>query len=151
METITFEIKSQLRVKMTLVDYPEISSRRKWVQKGIDILKQNTPRVLAYLSRESILARLNKYDILLKTRKKTTDEKAKSLFKTWIKKKKARRLLFVIIEALIIPFTGFLALLPGPNFFFYVPALLFYYHLMTYRSLRKIDVAKLNIAVIHSY
>ncbi|MCI0470669.1 MAG: hypothetical protein L0Y73_03320 [Candidatus Aminicenantes bacterium] len=150
METITFEIKAQIRLKMTLIDYPEIHSRRQWVQKGISILKSYAPRVLAYLSREHILARLDRYDIFLKTRKKMTDEKAKSLFKTWIKKKKAWRSIFVIIEALVIPFTGFLALLPGPNFFFYVPALLLYYHFMTYRSLRKIDVAKLNISIIRS-
>lgn len=149
MEKITFEIKSLLKLKLNLVEYPEISSRKRWVQKGINILKQYAPGVLSYLSRESILAKLKECDIVLKTEKKTKEKRVRLVFKIWLNKEKAKRLFLVVIEALLIPFTGFLALLPGPNFFFYVPALLFYYHFTSYRSLCKVDVDELNIEVIH--
>ena len=148
MEKITFEIKSLLKLKLDLIEYPELRSKKKWVRKGINILKQYAPGVLSYLSRENILARLKEYDIVLKTEKKTTNKRARLFFKIWLNKEKAKRLFLVVIEALLIPFTGILALLPGPNFFFYVPALLFYYHFTSYRSLRKVDVDELHIDVI---
>ncbi|MFC2155368.1 hypothetical protein ACFLRB_02605 [Acidobacteriota bacterium] len=148
MEKITFEIKSLLKLKLDLVEYPELRSKKKWVRKGINILKQHAPGVLTYLSKENILARLKKCDIVLKIEKKTTKKRAKLFFKIWLKKEKAKRLFLVVIEALIIPFTGILALMPGPNFFFYVPALLFYYHFTSYRSLRKVDVDELHIDVV---
>ena len=148
MERITFEIKSLLKFKLALVEYPELSSKKKWVQKGINVLKQYAPGMLNYLSKEYILARLKEFDIVLRARKKTTKKRARLFFKIWLKKEKAKRLFLIVLEALIIPFTGILALLPGPNFFFYVPALLFYYHLTSYRGLRKIDADELHIDVI---
>lgn len=148
MEKITFEIKSLLKLKLSLVEYPELKSAKKWIQKGINVLKQYAPRVLAYLSKESVMATLKDCDIVLKTEKKTKTKRVKLFFKIWLNKEKAKRLLLVIIEGLLIPFTGILALLPGPNFFFYVPALLFYYHFTTYRSLCKVDVDELKIKVI---
>jgi len=108
-------------------------------------IDNDAPGVLTYLSKENILARLKEYDIVLKTEKKTTKKRAKLFFKIWLNKEKAKRLVLIILEALIIPFTGILVLLPGPNFFFYVPALLFYYHFTSYRSLRKVDVDDLHI------
>ncbi len=149
MKKITFEIKSLLKFKLDLVEYPELSSRRRWVQRGIDILRQYTPQVLAYLSKQNILAKLRDYDIVLKTEKDTEDKRVKFIFKIWLKKEKLKRLFLVVIEALILPFTGILAILPGPNFFFYVPALLFYYHFTSYLGLRRVDVDELNIEVVH--
>jgi hypothetical protein len=55
----------------------------------------------------------------------------------------------VIIECTVLPVTPFLALLPGPNIFFYVPALLLYYHLKSYLGLKKVDVDKLDIEICH--
>jgi hypothetical protein len=149
MKTITFEIKSLLKFKLDMVEFPELSSPKKWVQKGIDILRKHVPKVLKYLSRQKILAELSRYDIRLKTSKAIDDDDLKRVFRIWIHKEKVKRLIFVVIEGIILPFTPILALLPGPNIFFYVPALLFYYHLRSYRGLRKADVDELNIEVIH--
>jgi len=55
----------------------------------------------------------------------------------------------VVIEGVILPFTPVLALLPGPNIFFYVPALLFYYHLRSFLGLKKLQVDELDIEVKH--
>jgi len=149
MRTITFEIKSLLTFQLDLVEFPELSSPKKWIQKGINILKNHAPKVLRYLSRQKILANLDHYHIRLKTTKAIDDNHLKKIFKFWIQKEKMKRLVLVIIEGIILPFTPILAILPGPNVFFYVPALLFYYHLSSFRGLRKIDVDELNIEVIH--
>jgi hypothetical protein len=149
MRTITFEIISLLTFQLDLVEFPELSSPKQWIQKGINILKNHAPKVLRYLSRQKILANLDHYHIRLKTSKTIDDNHLKTIFKFWIQKEKMKRLVMLIIEGIILPFTPILAILPGPNVFFYVPALLFYYHLSSFRGLRKIDVDELNIEVIH--
>jgi hypothetical protein len=149
MKSITFEIKSLLKFQLELVEFPGLSSPKHWVQKGIDILEKKAPGVLKYLSRQKIMAELWGYKIILKTAGAIADEHVKKLFKIWIQKEKMKRLVLLVIEGLILPFTPFLAVLPGPNIFFYVPALLFYYHFRSYRGLRKVHVKDLNIEVIH--
>lgn len=148
METITFEIKSLLRFQLNLVEFPELSSPIKWVQKGIDVLRGRFPRVIQYLSRQKILSQLKSYRIVFKSRKRTSLKRLKHIFRIWLQKEKAKRLILVVIEALILPFTPILALLPGPNVFFYVPALLFYFHFRSYMGLRKVDVEELQIEII---
>jgi hypothetical protein len=148
METITFEVKSPLRFQLDLVEYPELSSPVKWVQKGIGILKGRFPRVLNYLSRQKILSQLKNYRIVFKTHKRTSQERLRHILKIWLQKEKAKRLILVIIEALILPFTPILAILPGPNVFFYVPALLFYFHLRSYLGLKKLDVDELKMEIL---
>jgi hypothetical protein len=149
MKTITFEIKSLLKFQLDLVEYPELSSPKQWIQKGINILKNHAPKVLRYLSRQKILANLKNYKIRLETAKAIDDNHLKTIFKFWIQKEKMKRLVLIIIEGTILPFTGILAVLPGPNVFFYVPALLFYYHINSFLGLKKLDVDELNIEVIH--
>lgn len=148
MNTITFKIKSLLRFSMDLTEYPDLTSKKKFIQKGINILRQYTPRVLKYLSRQQVIANLSKYQILIKSEEKKDLNKIKSIFRFWIQKEKSKRFLFLIIEAIILPFSGILAILPGPNFFFYVPALLFYYHFVSFRELKKINIDLLDIKII---
>jgi hypothetical protein len=148
MSTITFEMKSRLRIQLNLTKYPELSSKKKFIQKGINILRQYTPRILKYLSRQQVMADLKNYQIIIKTSEKKGQKKIKHNFRLWIQKEKSKRFIWLIIDALVIRFTGFLAILPGPNFFFYVPALLFYYHLNSFLGLRKIDIDRLDIRII---
>lgn len=147
MNIITFEIKSLLKFQLDMVEFPELSSHKKWVQKGIDILKSSAPKVLKYLSRQKIMAELKNHKIILETEKPIKTKHVERLFKIWIEKEKMKRLVLVVIEGIILPFTPFLALLPGPNVFFYIPALLFYYHLRSFLGLRKINVNELDIEV----
>jgi hypothetical protein len=147
MRTITFEIKSLLKFKLDLVDFPDLNSPKKLIQKGIDILKKHSPGVLDYLSKQKIMSELKSYKIILKTDKTKNPQRIKTTFKIWVQKEIMKRLVLIIIEAIILPFTGILALLPGPNVFFYVPALLFYYHLRSYLGMRKIDVDDLNLEI----
>lgn len=147
MPVITFEIISRFRWQVNLTEYPELSSDWKFVQRGIQILRQYTPRILKYLSSQQALANLNRYDIIIKTDTSQDRGKIKHHFRLWIQKEKSKRIICLAIEALLIPFSGILAILPGPNFFFYVPALLFYYHLVSFLGLKKIDVDKLNLEI----
>lgn len=150
-----------------MVEYPQLSSPKKWVQKGIDLIKNHAPKVLRYLSRQRTLAQLKDCKIIinvqLKKKKKKRKRKKlkftapgrrlrriKLIFKVWIQKEKLKRLILVVLESLVIPFTPFLALLPGPNVFFYIPALLLYYHLTSYLGLRKVDVDELDIEIKYS-
>ncbi len=153
-KTITIEINSILRLKLNIVEFPDLTSQKKWIQKGINLMKKSMPKVLDYLSRQRILSQLSAYEITLRKIDASdvppsSDERIKNTFKFWLKKEKLKRLVFVVIEALILPLTPILALLPGPNIFFYVPALLFYYHLTSYLGLKKIDINNLNLKILH--
>ena len=150
MDTITFESKSLLRISLDLTEYPELTSKKKFIRKGISILRQYTPGVLRYLSRQQVLSNLDKFKIRIITEENRNPRRVRQVFKLWIQKEKSKRILCLVFEALLIPFTGILALLPGPNFFFYVPALLFYYHLTSFLGLRRIDVDHLDID-IHAF
>jgi hypothetical protein len=159
---VIFEVRSWLRFHLEMVEYPQLSSPKKWIQKGLLLLQQHAPNVLNYLSRQKTLSRLPacKIIIIVNARKKKRGRKKlkisapqrrlkriKLIFKVWIQKEKLKRLILVAIESLAIPFTLILALLPGPNIFFYIPALLLYYHLTSYLGLRKVEVDELSIEV----
>lgn len=165
MQPIVFEIKSLLRFHLEMVVFPELTSDKKWVQKGLDMMRQHTPKVLQYLSKQRVMAQLHQCKIIIEVLphqkkrlgKKRLNSKAaqrrikwtKSLFKIWIQKEKFKRLILSILESLVIPFTPFMALLPGPNVFFYIPALLLYYHFNAYLGLRKVDVDYLDLEIHH--
>lgn len=161
---VTFEVKSWLRFHLEMVEYPQLSSPKNWVQKGIDLIKKHVPNVLLYLSRQRILAQLKDCKIIIKVKLKKKKKRKRKLrqaaverrlrrikfiFKVWIQKEKMKRLILVLLESLVIPFTPFLALLPGPNVFFYIPALLLYYHFTSYLGLRKVDLDELDIEILH--
>lgn len=149
MEIITFEIESMSKFQLSMVEFPELSSHKPLIQKGINILKDHTPKILRYLSRQHILADLQKYKIILKMPTTLNNNHIKETFNSWIHKEMTKRLGYVIIEGIVLPFTPFLALLPGPNIFFYIPALLFYFHLRSYLGLRKVHANELDIEVEH--
>ncbi|MCP5049727.1 MAG: hypothetical protein GY940_21330 [bacterium] len=167
---VTFEIRHMVGFKLEMVNYPELTSPKKWIQKGLNLLKKHTPRVLNYLSRQKVMAELTEYEVTIeikprrrkrkrrwrrKNKKKfTAFERRKRwtirFFKVWVQKEKAKRLILVVLESLIIPLTPVMALLPGPNVFFYIPALLLYFHYISYKGLRKVDVDDLNLTIVYA-
>ena len=66
----------------------------------------------------------------------------------WMRRKRTRRLFYVILELLLMPFTAFVALLPGPNVVFYGLFVVFYFHAKAFLSLSRIKVEELNITII---
>lgn len=148
MNRIVFELHSLIHFEFELKKYPELQSGNRIVTKGISILRGYFPRVLKYLSKQQVLSRINDYTVEVHLTRRARPKTIRNRFRIWVNKEKGKRLLMLIIEAMLIPFTGILALLPGPNFFFYVPALLFYYHYMSYRGMRRIDWDNLKIEIV---
>jgi len=149
MNKIEIEIVSVAKQKMALRSFPELSSERKLVGKGLRILKQNLPDLMRYISKQKVMGHMPSYQIIVKTREKMDIDQVRSLLKHWLRRKKNRRLAYVAVELLLMPFSAFVAVLPGPNVVFYLLFVLFYFHLMAFLSLRKIDMEKLNISLEH--
>ena len=129
-------------------EYPELTSNKKWVQKALTLLKDKTPKILTYLSRQKAMANLKNVKVILKSEKPRKEGKVKLAFKIWLKKEKGKLLFQLIILGIILPVTPLLAILPGPNVFFYIPFLLFYFAWLSYKGLQKIEVEKMEIQVM---
>ncbi len=147
MRTVTFDIISVLKFQLDIVKFEKISSKIGWVQKGIDVTSKHFPKIINYLSKQSILANICDYKIVIESDKKRSKEFVRKLFSIWIRKERVKRRTFVFLEAILIPFTGILAILPGPNMFFYVPALLLYYHWKSLSGLKKLDLDNLEFEI----
>ena len=144
---IVFEIKHFIGFHLEMVVYPNLNSSVKWVQKGIDLLERSWPGLLRYLSRQQVLARLSNHSVILNVHSQRTEKSLRRAFALWLRKERVKNLTFMILEGLLIPFTGFLALLPGPNIFFYVPGLLFYFHFIAWRGLRRAVKEDMEISI----
>jgi len=59
-------------------------------------------------------------------------------FHYFLHKKRTQRLFIVVGEALLVPITGFLVWLPGPNVAFYAVALLLITHWLSFRGIRRL-------------
>jgi hypothetical protein len=149
MDKIEIEIVSAAKLKLELRSFPELTSERKLVGKGLRIIKQYLPGLMHYISKQKVMGHMPTYQIAVKTREKTDIGQARLLLKGWLRRKKNRRLAYMAIELILMPFSAFIALLPGPNVAFYLLFVLFYFHLKAFLSLRKIDIEKLDISLEH--
>ena len=146
MDTITLTISPGDSHRIEISDYPELTSEHKLVNKGIIILRQYTPRILSYLSKQHLLGRLPAYRIEVHAGN-MAESKVHLLMGIWLRRKRTRRLAYVILELLLMPFTAFVALLPGPNVVFYGLFVVFYFHAKAFLSLSRIKVEELNITI----
>ncbi|MCX6553459.1 MAG: hypothetical protein NTZ12_00365 [Candidatus Aminicenantes bacterium] len=146
MQQIEIEIESAAKRKLVLRSFPELTSERKLVGKGLRIIEQNLPDLMRYISKQKVMGHMPSYQIIVKTREKMDIDQVRSLLKHWLRRKKNRRLAYVAVELLLMPFSAFIAVLPGPNVAFYLLFVLFYFHLKAFLSLRKIDINTLNIS-----
>ena len=149
MNKIEIEIVSVAKQKLELRSFPELSSEHKLVGKGLRILKQYLPDLMRYISKQKVMGHMPTYQIAVTAREKKDIGQVRRLLKHWLRRKKNRRLAYVVIELILMPFSAFIALLPGPNIAFYLLFVLFYFHLKAFLSLRKIDIKKLNISLEH--
>ena len=148
MQQIEIEIISAAKRKFALISFPELFSEHKLVGKGLRIVKQYLPGLMHYISKQKAMGHLPSYQISVKTREKLDINQVRDLLKHWLLHKKNRRLAYVAVELLLMPFSAFIALLPGPNIAFYLLFVLFYFHLKAFLSLRKIDIGKLDITLV---
>ncbi|MBN2346526.1 MAG: hypothetical protein JXO51_09045 [Candidatus Aminicenantes bacterium] len=144
---VTIEISPPPDRAVRLLDIPELDASNSLVRKGIGVLREYAPGILRYLSLQRLLGRLPLHRIEVRAGAMTETDVRRALG-LWMRRKRDRRLFYVIVEALLMPFTAFVALLPGPNVVFYGLFVLFYFHLKAFFSLSKVKVEELNIAII---
>ncbi len=144
---VAIEIGPGLFPVVRLHAYPELSSGNRLVARGISVLRQHAPRALRYLSLQRLLGRLPEQPILVRSGGRDLDG-TRRVLKNWIRRKRKRRLFYVLAEALLMPFTAFVAILPGPNIVFYGLFVLFYFHLKAFLSLSRIKIEDLQISLL---
>lgn len=145
MDKVTIEINSAHEIR--LLEYPALSSGHKLVRKGIAVLKEYTPGLLRYLSLQRLLGRLPECRIEVRA-PGMGEAEVRARIGSWMRRKRLRRLFYVILEALLMPFTAFVAILPGPNVAFYGLFVLFYFHFKAFLSLTRIRVEDLDITIL---
>ncbi len=147
MDRVTIEISPAPGRMLRLLDYPELSSNHKLVSKGIDVLRKHAPGVMRYLSLQRLLGHLPDYTIEVRAGGMNETD-VREYMQAWMRRKRLRRLFYVIAEALLLPFTAFVAVLPGPNVVFYGLFVLFYFHFKAFLSLSRINVNQLSISLV---
>ena len=106
------------------------------------------PGILEPSSRQRVLSHLPSLAIEVHGAGGMAEADARALLASWMRRKRTRRLFYVVLELLLMPFTAFVALLPGPNIVFYGLFVLFYFHAKAFLSLNRIKVKELNITII---
>ncbi len=148
MEKITIFLSAASELEIHLRDFPELSSENKLVKKSLAMVKRYTPGILRYLSKQRTLAHLPAYLIEIHSEREISESEVRRRLGKWLRSKMIRRLFYVLSELVVMPFTAFVALLPGPNVVFYLLFVLFYFHFKALLSLRKIKIAELNISLV---
>ena len=148
MEKIVIHLSSRSEFEAALKEFPELTSENKLVKKSLAVVKRYTPGILHYLSKQRILAHLPSFLIEIHSETLLTEAEARRRLGNWLQRKMIRRLFYVVAELLVMPFTAFVALLPGPNVVFYMLFVIFYFHAKAFLSLRRIKVEELNISLV---
>jgi len=141
---LRIKINSIIKPDIEFIDYPVLTTKYKIINDMIKKLENRNSRVLKYLSKELALSKFREYKIKIIKNGYEIDD-IYSILRFWIARITIKRLVFVIFEGIILPFTPILAILPGPNIFFYIPALLIYFHFRTFNKLRKLKIEELDI------
>ncbi len=148
MEKISIHLPPKSEFSFDLRDFPGLASGNKLVNKGIELLKNYTPGALRYLSQQKVMAHLPMYLIEVHGAGDLSEKEVRLRLGYWMRRKRNRRLAYVILELLLMPFTAFVALLPGPNVVFYGLFVLFYFHAKALLSLSRVKVEDLNISLV---
>jgi len=112
-----------------------------WLKKAWDVAKRKLMLLpQRTLRQEQAFARaLNLSEESVRVLHGHADDKwINARFHFFLHKKRTERLFIVIGEALLVPITGFLVLLPGPNVAFYAVALLLVTHWLSFRGIRRL-------------
>ncbi len=148
MDKIIITLLPGKKNQIEISDYPELTSSHKLVSKGIAVLRQYAPGIMRYLSRQWLLGHLTACRIEIRGAEDMPLAEVRALLASWMQRKRTRRLFYVVLELLLMPFTAFVALLPGPNIVFYGLFVLFYFHAKAFLSLSRIKVGELNISLV---
>jgi hypothetical protein len=81
--------------------------------------------------------RLRKRPIVIRFAEPGNGSKIRDVFAAFLKRQLTGHILVLIGEAIVLPFTGFVAILPGPNVVFYALALLMITQWLALRGIRR--------------
>lgn len=76
--------------------------------------------------------------IIIHFSEKDSERKIRILFFLFLQKQKTKHLLLLILETILLPISGIMALFPGPNIFFGVLALVMIAHWQAFRGINQI-------------
>ncbi len=145
METIEIEIKSLLKVRLELKTYPKLTSDKKLIKKALEIVKNHSPKIYNYVSKEDVISNLENYKLKILHSSKLDEEETKKVLSLWLKKEKIKRLIYSAIELLLFPVSAIFTPIPGPNLFFYSLVILFYFHFKGFLRLKGVSVDDLKV------
>ena len=100
------------------------------------------PRILR---QEQTLARILKLEtpeVSIKHARGISDKKIRRRFFFFLQKQRSKHILLLIIEAVLLPISGLMALLPGPNVFFGILALLMITQWQALRGINRLGKMK---------
>ena len=115
---------------------PSPRFQRSWIRKTLGMVDKRWPGLLRPLYREWALGQGARQHLVLYHASGSGREQVLDLSRRAFRSLRRRRLVYLLLEGAILPLTPVLALLPGPNVFFYLPALLIWLHVASWRALR---------------
>jgi hypothetical protein len=77
-------------------------------------------------------------------------KRLKMKFFLFLQKQRTKHLLLLIGEAILLPLSGLMALLPGPNIFFGVLALVMFTHWQAFKGINRISRKKPQFVIVQS-
>ncbi len=102
------------------------------------------PRILRQEQAFQNIAKLQEKNISIHYAEHLGDKKIRRRFFFYLQKQKTKHILLLSGETILLPVSGLLSLLPGPNVFFGVLALLLYTHWQALRGIRSLSKMEYN-------
>lgn len=148
MDAVVFEVRSLLRMRLEITRFPELASKSELIQKGIAAVKKRFPGIIAALSKEKVLSELKRHTLEIRCATGMDEKHVRRAFMVWLGRQRVKRLLFVIGEAMILPFAVLLSVIPGPNVLVYLVLVALYFHFRSWLALNGTHAAALKLRII---
>jgi len=100
------------------------------------------PRILRQEQAFERVLKLETSEVTIKHAQSTPEKKIRRRFFFFLQKQRSKHILLIILETLLLPVSGLMALLPGPNVFFGILALLLLAHWQALRGINRLGRMK---------
>ena len=97
------------------------------------------PRILRQEQAFQNIAKLQEQNISIYYAEHLGEKKIRRKFFFYLQKQKTKHILLLIGETILLPISGLMALLPGPNVFFGILALLMYTHWQAFKGIQRLS------------
>ena len=100
------------------------------------------PRILRQEQAFERVLKLGTSQVTIKHARGTSERKIRRRFFFFLQKQRSKHIVLLILETLLLPVSGLMALLPGPNVFFGILALLLLTHWQALRGINRLGKMK---------